>query len=458
LTKYKFWPYSACEYFEKLKGFAMAKENVQKPSARKRGFTSTHAWIIWLLSALFMFYKYALEVSPSVMTSTLMSTFHITGTALGNLAACYFYAYLLLQIPAGLLLDKIGPRKVTTLAIALCALGSLIFARADSLSIAGLGRFITGMGAAFAAVNCLKLITNWFPMKQFAFMTGLMMTVAMLGAVGGQAPLAAFIDAMDWRYAMQIIGVAGLILAGIFWIVVRDISPDHKRERHIISQSISFTESLKKVLKNPQSWWLSLYSGFAFAPVMIFGGLWGVSFLSEAFEISQNISAQAVSLIFIGFAVGAPFFGWFSDWLGRRKIVMFWGTLLALITISGVIYAPGLTNTSITFLLFLFGFSISSFLLCFTMIREISLPILAATAIGFMNAFDALFGAFSDPLTGKFLDLGWDGKLVDGARVFSVQAYKAAFLTLPVYLIIALLTLLRIKETHCKSSFPTSLP
>jgi MFS family permease len=417
-----------------------------------------HAWVIWLLSALFMFYKYALEVSPSVMTSTLMSTFKISGTQLGNLAACYFYAYLLLQIPAGLLLDKIGPRKVTTLAIALCAAGSMIFARADTLLVAGLGRFLTGAGAAFAAVNCLKLIANWFPFKQFAFMAGLMMTVAMLGAVGGQAPLASFIEAMDWRYAMNIIGIAGLVLAAIFWIAVRDLSPEHKREKHIVAQRISFFDSLKKVLKNKQGWWLSIYSGFAFAPVMIFGGLWGVAFTSEAFKVNQNIAAQAVSLIFIGFAVGAPVFGWFSDWIGRRKIVMFWGTLLSLFSISAVIYMPELSHSSVTLLLFLFGFSISSFLLCFTMIREVSLPILAATAIGFMNAFDALFGAFSDPLTGKFLDMGWDGKLVDGARVFSVSAYKAAFLTLPAYLIISLLSLLKIKETYCKSSFPTPLP
>jgi MFS family permease len=417
-----------------------------------------HSWVIWLLSALFMFYKYALEVSPSVMTSTLMSTFKISGTALGNLAACYFYAYLLLQIPAGLLLDKIGPRKVTTLAIVLCAIGSMTFARADSLLVAGIGRFLTGAGAAFAAVNCLKLIANWFPQKQFAFMAGLMMTVAMLGAVGGQAPLAAFIDAMDWRYAMEFIGIAGLVLAALFWLTVRDLSPEHKKEKHIVSQSVSFVDSLKRVLKNRQAWWLSAYSGFAFAPVMIFGGLWGVAFISEAFGISSNMAAQSVSLIFIGFAVGAPVLGWFSDWLGRRVIVMFWGTLLALITISAVIYAPGLTRSSLTFLLFLFGFSISSFLLCFTMIREISLPILAATAIGFMNAFDALFGAFSDPLTGKFLDIGWDGRLVEGARVFSVSAYKAAFLTLPAYLIISLLTLLRIKETYCKPTIPSSLP
>lgn len=430
------------------------------PSAKEKNktFVSMHAWIIWLLSALFMFYKYALEVSPSVMTTTLMSTFNISGAALGNLAACYFYAYLLLQIPAGFLLDKIGPRRITTLAIALCAFGSLLFSKSDTLLLAGIGRFLTGAGAAFAAVNCLKLIANWFSQKKFAFMTGLMMTVAMLGAVGGQAPLASFIDAMDWRYAMQFIGLAGLVLAFLFWLTVRDISPLHKKEKHIVSQNIAFWSSIKRVLKNPQSWWLSIYSGFAFAPVMIFGGLWGVSFISEAFLISNNMAAQSVSLIFIGFAVGAPFFGWFSDWLGKRVVVMFWGTLIALITITAVIYVPSLSSSSLTFLLFLFGFSISSFLLCFTMMREISLPILAATAIGFMNAFDALLGAISDPLTGWFLDLVWDGKLVDGARVFSVSAYKTAFLALPVFLGLSLLVLWRIKETYCKPSIPSQLP
>ena len=114
-----------------------------------------------------------------------------------------------------------------------------------------------------------------------------------------------------------------------------------------------------------------------------------------------------VSLIFIGFAVGAPVFGWFSDWLGRRHDRHVLGDDRGLFSISAVIYAPGCLILSLTFLLFIFGFSISSFLLCFTMIREINLPILAATAIGFMNAFDALLGAFSDPLTGKFLD--WVG-------------------------------------------------
>ena len=363
-----------------------------------------------------------------------------------------------MQIPAGLLLDRFGPRKVTTIAIIFCGLGSLLFAKSGSVLNAGIGRFLTGAGAAFAAVNCLKLIANWFPVKRFAFMAGLMMTLGMLGAVGGQAPLAAFIKTMDWRGAMQIIAFAGIILAVIFWLIVRDRAPSHKVDARLTSPRVKVGQSLKKILKNPQAWWISLYSGLAFAPVMVFGGLWGVSFISEAFQLRENTSAQAVSLIFIGFAIGAPFFGWFSDWIGKRKAVMGWGTLLATLCITAVIYFPSLSSLILNPLLFLFGFGISTFLLCFTMIREINTAAHAATAIGFMNAFDALLGAFSDPLTGKILDMNWSGALSEGARVFSVDAYKIAFITIPVFLVLSLFTLFMVKETFGKQTEPTTLP
>ncbi len=416
------------------------------------------AWIIWALAALYLFYKYAIEVSPSVMTTQLMGEFRIDATQLGNLAASYFYAYLILQIPVGILLDKFGPRRVTTIAIFVCALGSFIFAKSENLISAEIGRFLTGAGAAFAAVNCLKLISVWFPIKKFAFMAGLMMTVAMLGAVGGQAPLSLFIQAMNWRFAMEIIALIGVVLAILFWIIVRDESALFKKNIGTVIPKIPVMKSLKDLLKNRQSWWLSIYSGFAFAPVMVFGGLWGVGFTKDAFLLPEHVAAQLVSLIFIGFAVGAPVFGLLSDFLSKRRSVMFWGTLLALLSISVIIYLPEFSKTFLILAFFIFGFGISSFLLCFTMIKEINAPGLAATAIGFMNAFDALFGAFSDPLAGKILDIFWEGEIKNGARIFSLYAYKIAFLTIPIYLILALASLLWIKDTKCKHVEPESLP
>ncbi len=424
---------------------------------RSATFTNLYAWLIWILSALFMFYKYAIEVSPSVMTSDLMKAFSISGAQLGNLAACYFYSYLIMQIPAGILVDRWGPRKVTSIAIFLCALGSLLFGRATHLFEAEVARFISGAGASFAAINCLKLIANWFPKKRFAFMAGLMMTVGMLGAVGGQRPLSHFTQLLGWRESMEWIGIGGIVLSALFLIFIRDKAPGHQEEVHLIAAQ-NLLGKLKEILKNKQAWWLSLYSGLAFAPVSVFGGLWGVSFLSEAFNISTALAAHEVSLVFIGFAVGAPCFGWLSDALGHRKQVMFWGTLVSLFCLSAVLYAPSLSPVSLGILLFAFGVSISSFLLCFTMICEISKPIMAATAIGFMNSFDAIIGALSDPLTGKFLDMKWEGKMVDGVRIFSVPAYKIALTTLPIYLIISLMCLWVIKETFCKPSYPSTLP
>jgi MFS family permease len=407
------------------------------------------AIIIWLISALFMFYKYTIEVSPSVMTHTLMASFQINAVELGNLTASYFYAYLLLQIPAGILLDRFGPRKTTTLAILLCSTGSLLFAHSSSFLIACIARFITGFGAAFAVVNCLKLIANWFEPKRFALMTGLMMTMAMLGAVGGQAPLSAFIQKVEWRQATEILGLVGFVLAMLFWLIVRDRPKEDKEEHNSLNRT-SVISGLKNIFKNPQSWWLSLYSGFAFAPVMVFGGLWGVSFIEEAFDAPSHLGAQMVSLIFIGFAAGSPFFGWLSDRIEKRHPIMVFGTLLSLISICLVIYLPNIPIALASILLFGFGFFISGFLLCFTMIREINLAFLAATATGFMNAFDALIGALSDPLAGKILDAHWDGILVNGAMIFSVNAYKTAFLIIPLYLILSLLILFKIKESYQK--------
>jgi MFS family permease len=416
-----------------------------------------YAWLIWSLSAFFLFYKYAIEVSPSVMTADLMRSFGIDATQLGNLAACYFYAYLLLQIPAGLLIDRFGPRRVTSLAIALCGCGALLFGLGETAFTAGIGRFLTGTGAAFAPINCLKLTANWFPSNRFAFMAGLMMSVGMLGAVGGQAPLAEFIDLLGWRASMEVIGIAGILFAFLFWIIIRDHAP-HQASVSFAPKAKNFWNGFKEIIKSKQTWWLSIYSGLAFAPVSVFGGLWGVPFLMQSYHLSHRSAAHQVSLIFIGFAVGAPFAGWLSDRLGQRKKVMFWGTLFALILNGLILYLSEVPISVLSIILFLFGATISCFLLCFTMIRESNAPILAATAIGTMNAFDALFGAFSDPLTGKFLDLGWLGTMADGVRVYPLEVYRYALSTLPIYLAIALFFLFAIKETFRKKHYPSGLP
>ncbi len=381
------------------------------------------------------------------MTNDLMKTFHINGAGLGNLSAFYFYAYLIMQIPVGILLDKYSPRKLTTIAILICSLSTFIFAQTNSLFLACMARALIGAGAAFAAVSCFKLATLWFSPKRFALVSGLCMTAAMLGAVGGQMPLSVLVQQVGWRSALQIIALIGCILAAVYFSVVRDKT---LVSAPAVNQgTFSLGQHLWSVLKNKQAWLLSLYSGLAFAPVSEFGGLWGVPFLETAYHLTRNNAAFSVSLIFVGFAIGAPFFGWLSDVIKKRKPVLFLGSLTAFICILQVLYAPSQPIFSLRVFLFLFGFGASGFFTSFAMIRELFPIVLAGTVLGIMNTFDSVCEALFEPLVGAFLDMTWSGQVVDGVHHFNLHSYHVALLLLPLSLISALLLLFFIKETHC---------
>ncbi|NCX94274.1 MAG: MFS transporter, partial [Gammaproteobacteria bacterium] len=87
-----------------------------------------YAWLVIFLCAMFMFYKYIMQISPSVMTSQIMQVFDVKGVGLGNITASFFYSYFITQLFVGLLLDRFGVRALCALAILICALGTFMFA------------------------------------------------------------------------------------------------------------------------------------------------------------------------------------------------------------------------------------------------------------------------------------------------------------------------------------------
>ncbi len=412
-------------------------------------WTVYYPWIVWLVAAGFFFYKYLVQVSPSVMTQDLMRTFDVNGAGLGNLSAFYFYAYLCMQIPVGMMLDKYSPRLLTTAAILLCSISTLIFSQTNTLGWACVSRALMGAGAAFAAVSCFKLAAVWFSPKRFALVSGLFMTAAMLGAVFGQMPLSILVQNVGWRVALEVVGVMGIVLGFIYFVVVRD-KPQPKDASHHVAH-LPVMQSLAYILKNKQAWLLSFYSGLAFAPVSVFGGLWGVPFLEIAHGLSQTEAALAASTIFIGFGIGAPFLGWLSDYMGQRKPILWLGTALALCCLTIVLYGSSLPLTLIMLLLGGFGFGASGFFTSFAMIRELFPVLLVATVLGIMNTFDSICEALYEPFVGALLDMTWNGEALDGIHQFSLQGYHVALLVLPLSLLLALGMLIFIKETHCRT-------
>lgn len=397
--------------------------------------TRTYPWIVIALCSIFLFYKYILQVSPSVMTNDLMRYFHISGAGLGNLAATFFYSYLIIQLFAGPLLDRYSPRLLMTIAIFICALGTMIFASATHLYLALLGRMMVGAGSAFATVGYMKMAATYFPPKQFAFIGGLLATAAMVGALLGETPLSLMVDQFGWHYSLLVISVVGFLITILFWSIVRDSSVKITDSRNEVS-TISFKQIIA-VLRKKHNWMLAFYSGLAFSPVAVFGGLWGNPFLQEAYHLSRTQASEFVSLVFMGLAFGGPILGWISDRLQNRLLVMTVGSSLSLLTMSLSLFIV-LPLPILGLSLFLFGFGTGAFMLGFAMGKEINPAFMAGTVIALINTGDAIFGAVTEPSVGKLLDYLWHGHMQRGAPYFSVVTYQKALAVLCVYLAVAL--------------------
>ena len=407
--------------------------------------SSLYPVLVIVLCGLFLFYKYVLQVFPGIITADLMREFSLDGAALGNLAANYFYAYLVTQLFAGILLDKYSARLIGTLAIISGAVGALLFSRTHDLHLAELARLLMGFGTAFATVCYLKNTAVWFKPQHFAFVSGLLATAAMLGAIAGQTPLALLVADLSWRVAIWYVGIAGLILGSVFLLLVRDHNPVQMQQLQQVKYGISWKDVLQ-VLKNKQNWALTLYNGLIFTPLAVFGGLWGNPFLMHIYHLGSTQAATVSGSAFLGLAVGAPVFGLISDRLNERKKVMMVGTFAAFLVMLLVIFGTEFGAFTLNVLMFIFGFSVGVFMLCFAVAKESNPLMLAATVVSMINMGDPILGSFTEPLIGKFLDFGWQGQMLNGVRDYSSYDYRIALAVLPLYLILAVFFLRAVKE------------
>ncbi|OGV49030.1 MAG: MFS transporter [Legionellales bacterium RIFCSPHIGHO2_12_FULL_42_9] len=408
-------------------------------------------WLVWGLGCLFYFYEFLLQVSLGVMSNELMRDFAVTSQTLGLLSGVYFYSYAGMQIPGGVLMDRFGPHRLLTIATAVCALSTLAFGLTDSFLTACIARLMIGFGSAFAAVGTFKLAANWFPAQRFAFMTGLTVTIGMLGAIGGEGPLALFIDYFGWRESMQILGAFGLIIALLISLIAKD-APGHSKA--ILSKHAEenfLIVSLLELIKNKQLWLVASYGGLMYMSTPVFCGLWGVPFLMYKLHLTKAIAANYVSLILVGWAIASPLWGLFSNRVGARKPPMLIGAVGALCTSIVFIYAPLESGVLIQILLFAFGVFSSGFLPSFAAAKELCNKRYVATSLSFMNMMNMLGIALAQPLIGYILDRCWQGEIVDKVRVYPMEAYHIALIILPAGILIALLLLPFIKETHCQN-------
>jgi len=377
----------------------------------------------------------------------------------------YFFAYAGMQIPVGILMDRYGTRNLLTIAGMIVTFGCVLFASAQDLYIAGLGRFLMGLGSAFAFVGCLKVSANWFPPSHFAFIVGLTNMVGVLGVVLGEPYLSTLVQLFDWREAIYIAAGLGLICTVLLYSIIREGTAEQQSqaELEIPSQTQVPSQAQSKnpsgselwraligIVRKPQSWLVAIYAGLMVAPIVGFAEQWSVAFIQELFPISKPNATALSEMIFVGIAIGGLVHGWMSGYLGRRKPIMFYGAVGAFLSLVSVLYTPITSQWHMGALLFALGFFSSSMLLGFAANCELNVPQVRGTVVGFTNMCVMAGGAVFQPLLGKLLDVYWEGQTIAGARHFSIYDFHMALAVLPVCQLLAFFLVFFIRETHCQ--------
>lgn len=424
-------------------------------NARNLNKSAYYPWLVWGLGAAFFFCEYFARVSTSVMVKDLMQAFQVGALGIGTLSAFFYYPYVALQIPVGLLVDKYGVRRLLITMSLLTGIGCVIFGAASLLSVAQLGRFLLGFGGAFAFVCALKLAAEWFPATQFGLLAGLTQALGMIGAAVGEAPVSFLVHSIGWRETMYVMAVIFVILSVFITIIVSD-KPQLRTEYHPDQAHQSMLGNLMIVLRNPQSWYNAVYAGLIFAPTGAFAELWGVSYLETVHHLSESSAAAANGMIFLGWGVGGPLMGWLSDRMRARKPMMYVSAWTGLVILAAVLFIPHLHWVALYTLLFLFGISNAGVGIAYAVSAEINPKFVSGASMAFANMMSVIIGALLQPIIGGLLDAHSSGLLANGVPVFSASDYHFAMAILPVCLFLAVFCVLGLRETHCQYIYQTS--
>ncbi|HAZ7573465.1 TPA: MFS transporter [Legionella pneumophila] len=415
-------------------------------------------WLLCGLGAIFYSYEYLLRIAPSVMENALRTHFNLSASGFGFLSSIYYLAYVPMQLPVGVLLDRYGPKRLLTMACLVCVIGTYMFTGTTIFWVAATGRFLVGFGSAFAFVGVLKIATLWLPENRLAMISGMTSALGPIGAMLGDNFLELFIVKMGWVKTLNMTAAFGIVLTLVLWVGIKDRKGHHRQSGTVPTLKKGLVD-LGIIITSRQIWVNGMYGCLVYLPTTVFAELWGIPYLHHAHGLTTQAAGLANSILFLGFIIGAPIMGYISDRLYRRKFPMLIGASGAAIVMMMILYLPGLNESNIQALMFLLGLLYSAQAIVFAVGRELSPGEAAGTAMAVTNMIVMLGAMFLQPLVGHLLDFSLSTHLSDAtgiavdnmSKLYTVDDYQFALSIIPLGILIAAILTFFLKETHAKA-------
>lgn len=417
--------------------------------------TSQHRASLITLAVVAVAYSISFfhRFAPAGIAQDLAAAFQTSATALGVLAATYFYVYTLMQVPTGILVDTLGPRRILLMGGVVAGLGSMGFGLAHSLEGALVGRTVVGLGVSVTFIAMLKMVAVAFEEQRFATVVGACMVIGNLGSVLAGVPLTYGAQLVGWRSIFVGAGVISLLLGVACWLLVRDAPhPAHAAASgRGAARAPSVGASVLSVLKNRASWPATVVNAGVAGSFFAFGGLWAVPFLTQVHGLSRTAASTHLSLYFAGFAVGCLLIGSLSDRLGKRKPVAIVASHINLAV--WVFWVTGMTvPVAVSTALFaLMGACAACVVLTWACAKEVNPPALSGMSTSVTNMGGFLASALLQPLVGLAMDLNWSGTLVNGVRVYAADDLRLGMGLMAAVAALGAAWTWRLQETGCRN-------
>lgn len=417
-------------------------------------------WVVVFSAALFFFFEFIQMNMFNALNPSLIKTFHIDATALGELSAYYFYAMVIFLFPAGMILDRVSTRKVIIIAMAASVICTFGFAASTALWQAKLCRFITGVSGSFCFLSNVRLASRWFELRRLALVIGLVVTFAMLGGMVAQTPLTVLTDHLGWRLTVTLNACFGVLLLVLIVIFVKDYPPsqtnDYFQQQKML-QTLGFWRTFHQTVKNLQNWCGGFYTAFMNLPIFLLGAMWGSLYLVQVRELTRPDASMVTSMLFFGTIVGSPVVGWLSDRWRRRQLPMVIGAVVALVLMLLLIYMPVLSFVPLLIIFFALGFITSTQIISYPLIAESNPLAITGSAEG-MASVMIMAGGFTQPLFARLMEWHWHHQFIDNVPLFSLADYRTALAIMPIAFLLALVMSIIIRETFCVSCHESAEP
>ena len=399
------------------------------------------ARILAVLCAAFMasqFYR----VSNAVIAPELMRTLSISSEVMGVITGAYFFAFGLMQIPTGMLLDRFGPRRTMSGLFVVAAAGSAVFATADGGLGLTVGRALIGVGCAAGLMGILVSISRWYPPERFAGLSGLVYVFGGAGVLFATTPLAAAADTIGWRGAFWVMTVITLGLAALMFATVRDAPPGQAIE----SADESFGEMIagvRAVAANRQLWHVCAIQFVNYGTILAIVGLWAGPYLNDVHGMQGVLRGNVLFVINLAMLAGVLVYGIVERRLGSRKRAIVWGSVASAAILLVLAFGPDMGPWPAVGLLITFTFTSAHIMLNHAHARAVLPDHLVGRGLTLQNVAVFFGVATMQSATGLIV-----GRFTEIGEAAPDVAYRSVFGFLALMIVLSLVLYLPVRDVR----------